>query len=91
MNTLSGKRWNKLEDDIVTELDAFAKRVEEFLLADGYPYGFELATEREEYEKLVLWKLTDDPRYWEDPIAVGRLNELQLRYGAVQDSILGGL
>ncbi len=79
------KRWNKIEDDILQELLEFEKRVESFLLADGYPYGFTQADEQTEYENLVRMKLLNDPGYWEDPQAVQRLAELSQRFGPAPD------
>lgn len=88
---LGARRFNQLEDDIVREMARIVDDVTRYLLADGYPYGFEIASEREEYENLVKMMLTNDPAYWEDPSAVQRLDQLRQRYGAPPEPQLGSL
>lgn len=91
MRNLGAKRLNQLEDDIVQEAARVLETLTEYLLDDGYPYGFDRATEREEYDHLVEMKLTNNPSYWEDPAAVQRLAQLEVKYGPAPNPAIDSL
>lgn len=97
LNPLGAKRVNAFIDDLVRldpptkafprgkPAGLFYEMVDFFveeLMADGYP-AFTGPHDNPylDYLKLSGWRMANDPRYTQDPVAEARLNELSLQYG----------
>lgn len=78
---LGGKRWNDLEDRIVRKMADIENELTKQLSADGFPYGTEPMPERELYYDLSAQYQSNDPRFWNDPAAAKKLQQLAQKYG----------
>lgn len=78
---LSGKRWNRLHDEVVKRYNARKEMLMTALLADGFPPFGVPVPPRQQYDTLVGWQQSQDPRYWNDPAAQAALAKLSTRFG----------
>lgn len=80
-NLLSGAMWNQVEDDIVETVKRYEDWLVEDLVADGYPPFGEPSNPRDVYERLVAWRASGDPAFFDDPRALSDLERLSLQFG----------
>ncbi len=78
---LSAVRLNRIVDNIVDRYIERRDRLVEDMLVDGYPAFNEPLDDREQYERLLRWRDTGDPMYWQSPEAQRRLEQLSTRFG----------
>lgn len=79
---LSGKRWNRIVWRIVGHYVDLVDSQVQAQLADGYPPFTEPSTNEDQYQRLLMWRDTGDPRYWNNPAARARLEQLGQTLGA---------
>lgn len=81
-NRLSGERHNTLTTVIAGRSRRRVNMLVKELTAAGPPPGTVQSTsEVDQYHRLVAARDTGDPRYWENPLAQARLQELANKYG----------
>lgn len=79
---LSGKRWNRILDHGLTRFQEMRDHLTDQMLADGHPPFSVPLTPAEQFQRLLAWQSSNDPRYWQDPAAQQTFARLAMRFGA---------
>lgn len=77
---ISGKRFNRLYDELVAAGRARIAMVVKEYTADGYPPLHQPVSPREQYELLLSMRNAGDPRFFQNPAAMKALNDLAPRF-----------
>lgn len=78
---LSGRRFNRIRDAIVSNFNERVQFYVDAMLEDGYPPFHDPLSPREQYDRLVSWRQAGDPRFWRSQGAQAALAQLAAEFG----------